>query len=143
MLSIRGSALAVAATATVVGYCLCGRSAMGADGQGRAIQGSERFAGKLAASTPQGKKVTVNVDLKIWNVSSPQLRVLPVAGFYIANAISGQLITVINGKSEVHAPGDFWTVPNGMSMSVATKSESATIQTIAVSSPSSSRSRPQ
>jgi len=141
MLSIRGSTLAVTATAIVFGYCLRGGIVLAADGQSRAIQGSERFAGKLLASTPQGKKVTVNVDLKVWNVSSPRLTVLPVTGFCVANAISGQLVTVINGKSELHAPGDFWTVPNGVPMLVATKSESATLQTIAVRGPSSSGSR--
>lgn len=139
----RDTALVIAATAIVFGSCLCGRVAHGADGHSCAVQGSQRFTGKLVASTPQGKKVTVNVDLKVWNVSGPQLTPLPLAGFYIANAISGQLITVMGGKSELHAPGDFWTVPNGMPMSVATKSEGATLQTIAVSVPSVSRSRPQ
>ena len=131
MLSTRSTALVIGATAIVFGACLCGRIVSAADGRSCAVQGIQRFAGKLVASTPQGKRVTVNVDLKVWNVSGPRLTPLPLTGFYIANAISGQLITVINGKSELHAPGDFWSVPNGVAMSVATKSEGATLQTIA------------
>ena len=141
--STRSTALVIGATAIVFGACLCGRIVSAADGRSCAVQGIQRFAGKLVASTPQGKRVTVNVDLKVWNVSGPRLTPLPLTGFYIANAISGQLITVINGKSELHAPGDFWTVPNGVAMSVATKSEGATLQTIAARGPSVSRSRPK
>jgi hypothetical protein len=137
----RSIVTAIGAAAIGVGICLSERIAWGADG-GQAVQGSERFAGKLLASTPRGKTVVANVDLRVWNVSDHQLTILPVSGFYIANAISGQLTTVMNGKSEAHSPGDFWTVPNGMPMSVAANGESATLQTIAVRATGSSLARP-
>jgi len=131
MVRAKNTAITIAASAIAVASCLCDRVAWGNDDDNQAVQGTPRFVGRLLASRRNGKTVPLSVDIRIWNISENRVE-LPVSGFFIASAISGDLVAVINGRSETHSSGDFWTVPDGVPMLVAAQGEAAILETIAV-----------
>jgi hypothetical protein len=132
MACVRSMAIRIAAVSIVLGSSsFCDRIAWGAD-DGRSLQGSRLFSGKLVAERPDGRSVPLNVEIRVWVISEHKFKTLPVHGFYVANSISGHVVTVINDEMQTHSPGDFWTIPNGVPMSVAVKGQTAVLQTIAV-----------
>ncbi len=105
-------------------------------GNENAVAETTRFAETLRLTAPKGATVPLRVEFKEWyltrNASGTEL---PEQGFYIACLASGEVITVISGKSEPRHPGDFWTVDKGARMLVRIKPprEAAILQTPSVS----------
>jgi hypothetical protein len=92
-----------------------------------------RFAGKLSATDAKGRTVPLAVEMRVWSIGGQGSRaIIPASGFYIANVISGDIVTVINGQREARAPGEYWLVPAGLSVIVETHGQTATLQTVAV-----------
>jgi hypothetical protein len=133
MIRITSVPITMTSGAMLLGCCLFGQFSWANDDDDnkQAMQASPRFVDKLLASRPSGATVPVNVDIRIWTISEHQPVRLPVSGFYVANLISGTLVTVMNETTETHPAGDFWTVPNGVPMFVAVKGQAAILQTIA------------
>jgi quercetin dioxygenase-like cupin family protein len=75
--------------------------------------------------------VPLAVEIKVWNFSERGAG-LPASDFYVAQSLSGEVVTIINGKQETHSPGDFWIVSAGVPMFVRASRELAVLQTIAV-----------
>lgn len=93
----------------------------------------ERFDGKTAFRTKQGKPKELHVVVRNWQIHGRQrIEKFPEEGFMLVHLHSGKVSTVIDGKEEKRGGDAFWTVPAGSKMSVEVTSESALLETMAV-----------
>lgn len=113
-----------------------------------ALASNEAFAQPAAEATPfvtlfsnkvempaGGSVAAMQVEVKDWSVSkTPNGLQIPAQGFYVAQVLSGVVVTEIDGKSETRKPGDFWTVSAGapMTVTLAPRKEQAQLRTIAI-----------
>jgi hypothetical protein len=58
---------------------------------------------------------------------------LPMRGTMIVHLRGGSLTTVIDGRRQERAEGEFWTVPAGSTLGIETEDDSAIIQTVILS----------
>jgi hypothetical protein len=101
------------------------------------ISSVERFAGETRVRTAQGV-AAVRVDVRNWTLGGGlKLDELPLQakGLMIVQLRSGQVTTVIDGKREARKEGQFWTVAEGVRMSLETGDDSAILQTIVIVRP--------
>jgi hypothetical protein len=107
-----------------------------AQAQDAAVESSTRFSDTLRLTTPKGAALPLHVEFRDWNVTrNANGTELPLQGLYLAHLASGDVVTLIAGKSETRHAGDFWTVDKGarMLVRIAAPQESAIIQTLVVS----------
>lgn len=98
-----------------------------------AVQPINRFEGKTAFRTKQGKSKELHVVIRNWEIHGRQrIEKFPEQGFMVVHLHSGSVTTVINGKEEKHGGNAFWSVPAGSSMSVQVTSESALLEVMSI-----------
>lgn len=97
-----------------------------------ALAPQTRFDGSVhLQSATKGVPRDVSVVARKWIIHGQQhVARFPEDGFLIVHLHSGKVTTVIDGKETAREPGDFWTVPQGASMSVAVTSESALLEIV-------------
>ncbi len=86
---------------------------------------------------PAGGSVTaMKVELKDWPVSKALNGLqIPTQGFYVAQLLSGAVITDIQGNSVTRKPGGFWAAEAGspMMVTLGPRKESTLLRTITLS----------
>ncbi|HEY2446644.1 MAG TPA: hypothetical protein VGI20_12995 [Rhizomicrobium sp.] len=93
----------------------------------------ERFDGSVRIHSPRAAAETLHVIARVWQIHGRQhIAKFPEAGFLIVHLHSGKVVTVIDGKETQRHGDDFWTVAPGSSMSLRVTSESALVETTAV-----------
>ena len=98
-----------------------------------AVRPLNRFEGKTAFRTKQGKSKELHVVIRNWEIHGRQrIEKFPEQGFLVVHLHSGSVTTVIKGKEEKHGGNAFWSVPAGSSMSVQVTSESALLEVTSV-----------
>lgn len=98
-----------------------------------ALKPLNRFDGKTAFRTKQGKPRELHVVIRNWEIHGRhRVEKFPEEGFLVIHLHSGSVTTVINGKEEKHGGNAFWTVPAGFSMSVQVTSESALLEVASI-----------
>ncbi len=78
---------------------------------------------------------TVQLDIRKWSIGGGlQLDALPMEadGVMIVQLRSGELTTTINGQRQQRRENDYWTVPSGARMGVATEDDTAVLETTVV-----------
>ncbi|SRR5713101_1211835 len=98
-----------------------------------ALKPLDRFDGKTAFRTKQGKPKELHVVIRNWEIHGRQrVEKFPEEGFAVIHLHSGSVTTVINGKEEKHGGNAFWTVPAASSISVQVTSESALLEVTSI-----------
>ena len=93
----------------------------------------DRFDGPVTFRARDGQPRTVRVVVRNWTIPNrQQIARFPEEGFLIVQLRGGQLTTVIAGQRQERKEDEYWTVPAGVSMSIETGNDTATIQTTAV-----------
>jgi hypothetical protein len=92
-----------------------------------------RFEGSLALGSPEKRGDAPEVSIRVWTIYDHQrIDRFAEQGFIIAHLRAGELITVINGARQERREDEFWTVPEGATMSIETDRDTATLQTWAI-----------
>ncbi len=104
------------------------------------VRSSPIFEGRTRVRDVRAKGELRETDVRIQNVAivgGQKLEALALRsnGITIVQLRGGKLTTVIGGKRQERQEGEFWTVPPGVKMSVETEDDTATIQTIEISTP--------
>jgi hypothetical protein len=92
------------------------------------------FSGTLNARATKGKTYPFRVTIRKWDLdgSEDEVQVMSIRTFTVMSDCSGRIETTIDGKKEIRAPEEYWTVKAGSSVAVRVLSESAVLQTLAV-----------
>ena len=89
---------------------------------------------RTTVPSPSGPK-PAHIQFRLWYlVGKGTSTVLPLSDFYIARLFAGVVSTSVSGRVQIRRPDEYWTVAKGSSMVVTIRSESATLQTISVTS---------
>jgi hypothetical protein len=88
------------------------------------------FEGSTTLSK-NGATQSVHISVQSWRIVD-QAREIPVRGFFVAHLLSGQISTIIDGKTTEHLPGDYWTVKPDEIMRVKVIGEVAVLETTLV-----------
>ncbi len=97
------------------------------------LQSHALYDGDTTARSPKGAARPLHVSVRLWELGSAAgLQRVPLAGFYLARAVGGDVRTVIDGERVDRAPEDLWVVPAGSSMRIEAINEYASIETIAI-----------
>ena len=92
-----------------------------------------RFQGTLALGSPEKRGDAPEVSIRVWTIYDHQrIERFSEQGFIIAHLRAGELTTVINGTRQERREDEFWTVPEGATMSIETDRDTATLQTWAI-----------
>lgn len=122
----------IAATVALAVACL---TAVGAQQAAPApFARTERFVGRLTLQRPQPHEVSASMHQ--WIVRGRQKIAaleLPMRGTMIVHLRAGSLATLIDGRRQERAEGEFWIVPAGSTLGLETQDDSAIIQTIILS----------
>jgi hypothetical protein len=90
-----------------------------------------------ATVTIQSKAATpevISVSVQSWAVSK-QERTIPLLGYYLARAVTGDVSATIDGRTVQHLPGEYWSVRPGATMEVDTLGEGSVLETTLLSKP--------
>lgn len=92
---------------------------------------------KALAAMPETPAATVpkRVMVQQWMIDGGQQVLLPGSGTMFIELKAGELTTVIDGKRQERREGEFWTVPEGSTMTIETEDDAVIIETTAVSDP--------
>lgn len=99
------------------------------------FQGTTRV--RMRDAQGAARLVDVDVSVQNWIVNERQkVDALPVQykTLMVVQVNGGEITTVIQGEKQKRKENEFWTVPAGTAMGFETGNDSASIQTIAVSS---------
>ena len=100
------------------------------------VQRAERFQGRATLQDKTGKARAVRLAIYNWTILGRQhVAEFGEQGFLLVHLYGGKVTTVIDGKKENHATGDFWTVPANMKMMLDTNGEMATLEVTALNAP--------
>ncbi len=97
--------------------------------QGR-LRSIERFAGEVVVGEAPALK-TVRVVVQQWSIGGGlELEELPLEahGLLVAQLRGGELTTLIGGERVERREGEFWTVPPGAKMGLATEDDTAVLR---------------
>ena len=99
----------------------------------QAVDVATRFDNSLALGPPEKRSDTPSVSVRVWTIYDHQrIERFQETGFIVAHLRAGELVTVINGVRQERNEDDFWTVPEGATMSLETDRDTATLQTWAI-----------
>lgn len=104
--------------------------------QGQFSDGRVRYFQQFSGETVLKTGEPVHVDIRVWIVvGGTELERLPMdrSGLMIVQLRGGELQTMIAGERREWREDDFWTVPRGARMALATEDDSAIFQTIVIS----------
>jgi quercetin dioxygenase-like cupin family protein len=97
------------------------------------VEIATRFQGSLALGSPEKRGDSPEVSIRVWTIYDHQrIERFSEQGFIIAHLRAGELTTVINGTRQERREDEFWTVPEGATMSIETDRDTATLQTWAI-----------
>lgn len=96
-----------------------------------------RGGAKALSAIPETPAATVRKRVKVqqWIIDGGQRVPLPGSGVALVELKAGELTTVIDGKRQERREGEFWTVPEGSTMTIETEDDAVIIETTAVSDP--------
>ena len=98
-----------------------------------ALEPSVRFEQDLVVATRGAAAKKSHVLIANYSIhGAGRIERFPEQGFLVVQLHSGTVTVTINGKTEQHRGGDFWTVPAGAAMSLQVTSESALLQTLII-----------
>ncbi len=100
----------------------------------------ERFDGRAALRNERLKAAgqgEIQMTLRNWDIPNRQrIERFPEQGFLVVQVRAGEdLVTVIDGQRQQRKVDEFFTVPNGSTMSIETGNDTAIIQTLAIRPP--------
>jgi len=80
-----------------------------------------------------GKSKNVRVAVHQWTILGEQrIPELQERGFLLVQLLGGKVTTVIDGKEQRRAKGEFWIVPANAKMSIHATGETATLEVMIV-----------
>src|SRR5262249_11448758 len=97
----------------------------------------QKFEGRTTTPAKEGVTQGVHVSVQSWKIAGHRDRdevaqEIPLRGFYVAQLLSGDISTTIDGQTTRRAPGDYWTVKTGATMQVKVLGEFAVLETTVV-----------
>ena len=98
------------------------------------IQRSEKFQGAATLIDKGGKPRMVRASVHQWTILGDQL--IPEfheRGLLLVQLLGGKVTTVIEGKEQKRASGEFWVVPANARMSIHATGETATLEVTVLS----------
>jgi len=94
-----------------------------------AIQHLEKFQGAATLLDTKGKPSMVRAAVHQWTILGEQrIPEFQEGGFLLVQLLGGRVSTVIDGKEQKRAKGEFWVVPANARMSVHATGETATLE---------------
>ncbi len=97
---------------------------------------NDRFVGSVTMKNKAGKPVPLQVSVRTWGIAGGREAIrVPEQGFVIVQLHSGKLTTVIDGKAQERAEGEFWVVRPGTQMTVEVTSEAAVLEAMTLQKP--------
>jgi quercetin dioxygenase-like cupin family protein len=129
--------LATAAVSLVLGYFGLGPAAF-AQKQERSttatIQRLERFQAVATLLGKSGKSVAVHAAVHEWTILGEQrIPEFQEHDFLLVQLLGGKVTTVIDGKEQRRAKGEFWVVPANAKMSINATGETASLEVTTLS----------
>lgn len=110
--------------------------ALSAPGNSQADESSSKilFTGRTVVRNAEGKAKPVHMSISRLMLDSDEdtWQRLPFADFSIVSVYSGRIEIMIDGKTEVHGPGDYWSVKAGSVLKERALRESAILQIITI-----------
>lgn len=110
--------------------------ALGTSGNSQGDQSSSMlFTGRAVIRNAEGNTKPVRMSIRRLNLDSDDegaWHTLPVANFSIMTVYSGRIETMIDGKTEVRGPGDYWSLKAGSVLRERVPRESAILQIITI-----------
>ena len=90
-----------------------------------------------AFAPPASGGAPVHFNVQSWEIPSQNgaTHAIPLAGFYVAHLLSGDIATTIDGQTTDHVPGAYWSVKAGATMQVRVLSEFAVLETLVPTKP--------
>jgi|SRR5271154_1315544 len=94
-----------------------------------AIQHLDKFQGAATLLDMSGKSRNVHVAVHQWTILGEQrIPEFQERGFLLVQLLGGKVTTVIDGKEQRRAKGEFWIVPANAKMSIHATGETATLE---------------
>jgi hypothetical protein len=89
------------------------------------------FAGTVTVPSREGTTQSINITVQSWRMSGPKSTTheIPLAGFYVAHLLGGNIFTTIDGQISKRKPGDYWVVKIGTTMQVNVLGNLAVLET--------------
>lgn len=111
--------------------------ALTASGSSQADQSSSKmlFTSRAVFRNAEGQTKPVHMSISRLSLDSDDedtWHSLPVANFSIMTVYSGRIEIMIDGKTEVHGPGDYWSRKAGSVLKERVPRESAILQIITI-----------
>lgn len=99
-------------------------------------QPRQLFSSNATLTDKQGKAQEVRATVSRW-IIPPHKSVaeFPEHAFLLIQSRGGRVVTVIDGKEEKRAHGDYWVVPAGAKMSIQCVGEACTLDVMTLSLP--------
>jgi hypothetical protein len=110
--------------------------ALSASGISQGDQSSSKmlYTGRTVFRSAEGKMKPMHISIRRLRLESDEdiWQSLPVADFSIMTVYSGRIETMIDGKMEVHGPGDYWSLKAGSVLKERALKESAILQIVTI-----------